>query len=104
VLRDVDTGIRELEKKFRSVKKEYSRKDVYMGIGVLCTGLAMFAGLEWGKDIAQLIAGATGTATGIQFSANLSDKRKAHAALADDRFYVPWLIHREAPSISGRQT
>jgi hypothetical protein len=100
VLRDIDSGIRELEKKFRSVKGDYNRKDIYMGIGVLCTGLAMFAGLEWGKDIAQLVAGATGTATGIQFTANMSEKRKAQAALADDRFYLPWLIHKEAPSIS----
>jgi hypothetical protein len=61
----------------------------------------MFAGLEWGKDIAQLVAGATGTATGIQFTANMSEKRKAQAALADDRFYLPWLIHKQAPSISA---
>jgi hypothetical protein len=102
VLRDVDTGIRELEKKFQSVKKEYGRKDIYMGVGVLCTGLAIFAGYEWGKDVAQIIASATGTATGIGFTANLSDKRKAQSALADDRFYLPWLIHKQAPSISGR--
>jgi hypothetical protein len=99
VLRDIDTGIRELEKKFRSLKTEYGRKDIYMSIGILCTGLAIFASIEWGKDIAQMIAGATGSATGIQFMSGLGEKKKARAAIADDRFYLPWLIHNEARHI-----
>ena len=103
-LREIDSGIRELDKKFRSIKADYGRKDVYMGLGVLCTGLALFAGIEWSKEIAQLIASATGTATGMQFLSNLGEKKKATGALADDRFFLPWLIHRETPrgiTISG---
>jgi len=97
-LRDIDRGIRELDRKFHSVKTEYGRKDIYMGLGVLCTGLAVFAGVEWGKDIAQWIAGATGTATSMQYLSARAEKAKAFQAVADDRFYVPWLVHQVRPA------
>jgi len=96
VLRDIYTGIRELNKKFCSVKTEYARKDIFVGIGIICTGLALCASFEYGKEIAQLIAGTTGGATGIQFLTNLGDKKKANATISDDRFFLPWLIQNEA--------
>lgn len=94
VLRDIDAGVREIDRKFRSIKREYNRKDIFMGIGILCTGLAIFSGIEWGKEIAPMIASATGTATGVQFLSGVHDKKKAFESLSDDRFYLPWLIYR----------
>lgn len=96
LLREIDSGIRELEKKFKSLRNEYARKDIYVGIGVLCTSLALYAGVEFGKEIAQMIASATGGATGIQFLSNLGERKKGAEALSSERFFVPWLIHRES--------
>lgn len=97
-LRDIDRGVRELDRKFRSVKAEYGRKDIYMGMGVLCTGLAIFAGIEWSKDVAQWIAAATGGATSMQYLSTRAEKAKAHQAIGDDKFYVPWLVYQAAPT------
>jgi hypothetical protein len=99
-LRDIDTGIRELDKKFQSVRTDYRRKDIFMGIGVLSTGLALIAGIEWGKDLAQTIASVTGAATGMQFFSAFGEKKKAMGSIAEDRFYVPWLMKREASSLA----
>ena len=96
VLRDIDRGIRELEKQFRSLKSEYRRKDIIVGIGLVCTALAMYAGLEWGQEIGELVAAATGGATGMQFVSNIGERSNEKSRHMGSKFYLPWLIYNEA--------
>jgi len=98
-MKDVDTGIRELNRLFESTQREYYRKNIVLGLGVLSTGLALYASAEWGQEIAKYIAGATGGATGLKLLSSTADKANAMAKQAEDRFYLPWLVHKSEPSI-----
>ncbi len=98
-LREVDTGIRELNRAFTSTKKEYARKNIVIGLGVLCTGLALYASAEWGQELAKYIAGATGGATGLKLLSSSADRSAALSRHTEDRFYLPWLVHNSTPSI-----
>jgi len=72
----------------------FVRRERFLGDG----RLALFAGIEWGKETAQLIAGVAGTSTAMQVFSHLGDKKKAKLAAETDRFFVPWLIQEEAAS------
>lgn len=100
IMRDIDMGVRELRKKFLSVSEEYRRRDIYIGIGMFCTSLAIYASVEYGKDIAQLIGSITGGATGIGLLKNSGEKKKSALSISQDNFYLPWLLQREAEKIS----
>lgn len=98
-LRDVDTGIRELNRSFTSAQKEYFRKDIVLGLGILSTGLALYASAEWGQELAKYVAGATGGATGMKLLSGIADKSTAFSKHSDDRFYLPWLVHKAKPTL-----
>ncbi len=101
-LREVDEGIRELDKKFRSIQTDYRRKNIYARIGVLSTGLAIFAGLEFAREVGQMVSAALGGATAMQLLSTRGEGKKAMGVVAADRFYLPWLIQKEAERVGGR--
>lgn len=101
-LKDIDKGIRDLEKKFRATCADYNRQNIYIGIGMICAGLAVIAGIQFGNEVAKAIAGVTGVATGIQFISSKNESIKSRESLADDKFYMPWLVYREMPSLTEK--
>ena len=100
-LKTVDEGIRELNREFISIQSSYSRKNVNMGIGILCTGLAMYVGAQYGQELAALIATATGGATGMQYLSGRADHNGRIDRIRTHKFYVPWTIYKSQVEIGG---
>ena len=61
--------------------------------------MALYASAEWGHEIAKYIAGEPGGATVLNLLSSTADKANAIAKQAEDRFYLPWLVHKSEPSI-----
>ncbi len=93
-LRDVDQGIRHLDRRFHDIQKMYSRKNVAFLVGYLSVGLTMFAPLD--PEAKRTLASIIGGINSFSFLTSKQKEAEARAELRGDDFYLPWQIFRAA--------
>ena len=91
-LKDVDSGVRELHRKFKDIEATYKRKNIYMLIKFLSVGLSMMAPIdpEAKKTIATIIGGISA----FDYLTTKEDKAKAMYENRNNQFYLPWLVFK----------
>lgn len=91
-LRDVDSGVRELHRKFVDIEKNYRRKSIYMLIKFISAGLVLMAPVD--PVVQKSIAGIVGSLSAFDYLTAREDVAKSKAELHGNHFYVPWLVFR----------
>jgi len=91
-LKEVDSGVRELHRKFKDIEATYKRKNIYMLIKFLSVGLSMMApiDLEAKKTIATIIGGISA----FDYLTTKEDKAIAMCKNRNNQFYLPWLVFK----------
>ena len=90
-LKEVDLGVRELNRKFNSIQVNYKRKNIYMGIRFIAASLLLLAPLECANSITALL----GSTSVFDFFGGLVEKQNSKRDLIDDKFYLPWQIFKD---------
>jgi hypothetical protein len=91
-LRDVDSGVRELHRKFKDIHATYKRKNIYMLIKFLSVGLTMFAPLD--AEVKKALATIIGGISAFDYLTTREDKAKAIYENRSNQFYLPWLVFK----------
>jgi hypothetical protein len=89
-LREVDRGVRELQRKFTDIQEIYRRKSIYMLIKFICASLVLLSPVE----AREVISGILGSMTVFDFFTLHEQKAKEIYQLRSNRFYLPWLIFK----------
>ncbi|MET0602134.1 MAG: hypothetical protein ABW167_09120 [Baekduia sp.] len=92
-LRDIDDGVRTLERRFAEIRTSYRRKNILLGLKFVSAGLVMMAPTD--PEIRKSVLGLMGSLSAFDFVTGRVDATTQRDALRTDRFYLPWQVFRE---------
>jgi hypothetical protein len=90
-LRDVDQGVRELDRRFHDIQRMYGRNVAFL-VGYLSVGLTLFAPLD--PEAKGTLASIIGGLNSFSFLTSKQEEAEAKTNLRGDSFYLPWRVFR----------
>lgn len=95
-LRDVDSGVREIDRRFREIQAAYRRKNVMILLQFMGVGLAAFVPID--AEARKSLAGILGSISLFDYIKTKEAKSESLSGMRANACYLPWLIFKDRKS------
>ena len=93
-LRDVDDGVRILERRFAEISAAYRRKNIALTIKFLAAGMVWMTPVD--PDVKHTVTALIGSLSTFDYLTAREEVVAEKAKLRSERFYVPWSVFAHA--------
>ena len=89
-MKDVDEGVREINRKFTELQVNYRRKNIYMTVKFLSVAMVLMAPVE----AREVISAVLGSTTIFEYLTTREDRARELYKSRNNKFYLPWLVFK----------